>query len=190
MDTLIPFRTSCPSLKYGLKKISMDYYYCKDCDKEEKFPMCHYCLIKCHKGHQHGEKNPMSNNFIVRCSCAMNNHQTSSEESNFSLNTCYFYELNKLSETFYCYQNSHKKQLCDFCYSFCRPNSTEEQEFKLKFKKVEIDSGGIVQCHCPHLPNSKHTAVDFMNKCLGNINKSSDNYFPNTNSVNLINMFF
>ena len=42
----------CPVLKHGLKKIVMDYYFCKTCDKEQKFPICYSCLIKCHKGHQ------------------------------------------------------------------------------------------------------------------------------------------
>ena len=180
----------CPFQIYGLQKIAMNYYYCKDCDKEEKFPMCEICLTKCHRGHTQGEFHEANEDDPVRCTCAMNNHQTTVEEGNYSLFTCYFSDLNKVKEISYCYQNSHKKQICDFCYNFCRNGSKDEQEFQLEFKKVEINSGGIVNCQCPSFKNSRHTAVDFMNKCLGDINKNNENYFPNMSPVILINMFF
>ena len=180
----------CPFQIYGLQKIAMNYYYCKDCDKEEKFPMCEICLNKCHRGHTQGEIHEANEDDPVRCTCAMNNHQTTVEEGNYSLFTCYFSDLNKIKDISYCYQNSHKKQICDFCYNFCRNGSKGESEFQLEFKKVEINSGGIVNCQCPQFKNSRHTAVDFMNKCLGDINKNNENYYPNMSPVILINMFF
>ena len=180
----------CPFQIYGLQKIAMNYYYCKDCDKEEKFPMCEICLNKCHRGHTQGEIHEANEDDPVRCTCAMNNHQTTVEEGNYSLFTCYFSDLNKIKDISYCYQNNHKKQICDFCYNFCRNGSKDEPEFQLEFKKVEINSGGIVNCQCPSFKNSRHTAVDFMNKCLGDINKNNENYFPNMSPVILINMFF
>ena len=92
MDLVTTFTSTmnCPVLKHGLKKIPMDFFYCKDCDKEEKFPMCHSCIKKCHSGHSSSEKHQASSSNLLRCSCAMNNHQTSKQELNEELTICYF----------------------------------------------------------------------------------------------------
>ena len=46
MELIAVFKqVNFPVLKYGLKKIAMDYYFCKNCDKEQKFPICHSCLL-------------------------------------------------------------------------------------------------------------------------------------------------
>ena len=179
----------CPVLKFGLKKIPMDYYFCKDCDKEEKFPMCHSCIKKCHKGHSPSEKHPASSSNLIRCSCAMINHQTTKQEVNEELTTCYFYELNKTNESLYCYENTNGNQICEFCYCFCKPNSHDESEFKLPFNRVKLDLNSF-QCRCPTFKNSKHTTVDFMYKCLGDINRSTEFYFSHISPVILLNIFF
>ena len=185
-------QVNCPVLKYGLKKIAMDYYFCKSCDKEQKFPICHSCLLKCHKGHQGSERKKSTSDNLIRCSCAMNNHQTLSEDAKYalnSLNTCFFYELNKVTDSCFCYQNKNKKRICNFCYCFCRPNSPEEKELSYEFTKIQIDNTNF-KCKCPYFKNSKHTHVDIMSKNLSEINKSTENYFPNTNSVILTNLYF
>ena len=111
MELVTSFNTLvCPFQFHGLRKIAMDYYYCKDCDKEEKNPMCLSCILKCHKGHTSSETFKASETDLQRCNCAMNNHQTSTEEGNYSLYTCYFSDLNKNNDHQYCYKNSHKKQ--------------------------------------------------------------------------------
>ena len=193
MELIAVFKqVNCPVLKYGLKKISMDYYFCKNCDKEQKFPICHSCLLKCHKGHQGTERKKSTSDNLVRCSCAMNNHQTLSEDAKYalnSLNKCFFYELNKVTDSCFCYINKNKKKICNFCYCFCKPNSPEEKEFSLEFKKIEIDNTNF-KCKCPSLKHSKHSHVDIMFKNLSEINKSTENYFPNTNSVILTNLYF
>ena len=193
MELIAVFKqVNCPVLKYGLKKISMDYYFCKNCDKEQKFPICHSCLIKCHKGHQGTERKKATNENLIRCSCAMNNHQTLSEDAKYalnSLNTCFFYELNKVTDSCFCYQNKNKKKICNFCYCFCKPNSPEEKEFSLEFTKIQIDNTNF-KCKCPSFKHSKHSHVDIMSKNLSEINKSTNNYFPNTNSVILTNLYF
>ena len=193
MELIAVFKqVNCPVLKYGLKKISMDYYFCKNCDKEQKFPICHSCLLKCHKGHQGTERKKATSENLIRCSCAMNNHQTLTEEAKYSLNslnTCFFYELNKVTDSCFCYQNKNKKRICNFCYCFCRPNSPEEKEFSLEFTKIQIENINF-KCKCPSFKHSKHTAVDIMSKNLSEINKSTENYFPNTNSVILTNLYF
>ena len=190
MELITTFKqVNCPVLKYGLKKIKMDYYFCKNCDKEQKFPICHGCLIKCHKGHQGTEKIAGTDDNLIRCSCAMNNHQTSTEEGNYSVNTCFFYELNKVTDSCFCYQNTNNKRICNFCYCFCKPNSNDEKEFQLEFKKIQIDNNNF-KCKCPNFKHSKHTAVDVMSKNLSDINKSTENYFPNSNPVILTNLYF
>ena len=193
MELIAVFKqVNCPVLKYGIKKISMDYYFCKNCDKEQKFPMCHSCLLKCHKGHQGTERKKATSENLIRCSCAMNNHQTLTEDAKYSLNslnTCFFYELNKVTDSCFCYQNKNKKRICNFCYCFCKPNSPEEKEFSLEFTKIQIDNVNF-KCKCPSFKQSKHTHVDIMSKNLSEINKSTDNYFPNTNSVILTNLYF
>ena len=193
MELIAVFKqVNCPVLKYGLKKIAMDYYFCKNCDKEQKFPICHSCLLKCHKGHQGTERKKSSSENLIRCSCAMNNHQTLTEEAKYSLNslnTCFFYELNKVTDSCFCYQNKNKKRICNFCYCFCKPNSPEEKEFSLEFTKIQIDNTNF-KCKCPSFKHSKHTAVDIMSKNLSEINKSTEEYFPNTNSVILTNLYF
>ena len=193
MELIAVFKqVNCPVLKYGLKKIAMDYYFCKNCDKEQKFPICHSCLLKCHKGHQGTERKKSTSENLIRCSCAMNNHQTLTEEAKYSLNslnTCFFYELNKVTDSCFCYQNKNKKRICNFCYCFCKPNSPEEKEFSLEFTKIQIDNTNF-KCKCPSFKHSKHTAVDIMSKNLSEINKSTEEYFPNTNSVILTNLYF
>ena len=193
MELIAVFKqVNCPVLKYGLKKIAMDYYFCKNCDKEQKFPICHSCLLKCHKGHQGTERKKACSDNLIRCSCAMNNHQTLPEDAKYSfnsLNTCFFYELNKVTDSCFCYQNKNKKRICNFCYCFCKPNSPEEKEFSLEFTKIQIDNTNF-KCKCPSFKCSKHTAVDIMSKNLSDINKSTDYYFPNTNSVILTNLYF
>ena len=119
MELISTFKhVNCPVIKYGLKKISMNYYFCLDCDKEEKFPICHSCLLKCHKGHEGSKLHLASTTNLIRCSCAMNNHQTSTEETNYSLTQCFFYELNKVSDECYCYENTSKKKICIFFRKF------------------------------------------------------------------------
>ena len=119
MELIAIFKqVKCPVLKYGLKKIAMDYYFCKTCDKENKFPLCHSCLLKCHKGHQGTDRKKASSDNLIRCSCAMNNHQILSQDEKFawnSLSTCFFYELNKVTDNCFCYENKNKKKICNFC---------------------------------------------------------------------------
>ena len=121
----------------------MDYYFCKTCDKENKFPLCHSCLLKCHKGHQGSALKKASSDNLIRCTCAMNNHQILSLEEKFawnSLSTCFFYELNKVTDNCFCYENKNKKKICNFCYYFCKPNSPDEKEFQCEFTKIKIDN--------------------------------------------------
>ena len=193
MELIAIFKqVKCPVLKYGLKKISMDYYFCKTCDKENKFPLCHSCLLKCHKGHQGTEKKKASSENLIRCTCAMNNHQILSQDEKFawnSLSTCFFYELNKVTDNCFCFENKNKKKICNFCYYFCKPNSPGEKEFQTEWTKIKIDNVNF-KCKCPSFKNSKHTVVDTMSKNLGEINKSTPDYFPNTNNVILTNLYF
>ena len=193
MELIAIFKqVKCPVLKYGLKKIAMDYYFCKTCDKENKFPICLSCLIKCHKGHQGTERKKASSDNLIRCSCAQNNHQILSQDEKFawnSLSTCFFYELNKVTDNCFCYENKNKKKICNFCYYFCKPNSPDEKEFQSEFTKIKIDNVNF-KCKCPSFKNSKHTVVDIMSKNLSEINKSTQNYFPSTNNVILTNLYF
>ena len=156
MELIAIFKqVKCPVLKYGLKKISMDYYFCKTCDKENKFPLCHSCLLKCHKGHQGTEKKKASSENLIRCTCAMNNHQILSQDEKFawnSLSTCFFYELNKVTDNCFCFENKNKKKICNFCYYFCKPNSPNEKEFQSEFTKIKIDNFNF-KCKCPSFKN-------------------------------------
>ena len=197
-------KIKCPFKYNGTNKISMDYYYCKDCDKEEKFPLCECCMSECHKSHKRSKKHAKSKHEKIRCSCAMNNHQTKSNSANLSLNVCYFFELNIRSEHFIYYLNSNGVKICEFCYNFCRNDSNEEKEFKSEFKKVFIPKKNIsdidlyefeeieeiFHCDCPELHNSKHKTIDFMNRSLGDINKTNEAYFSDLNSVVILNKFF
>ena len=170
----------------------MDYYYCRSCDKDNKFPLCHNCLTRCHKGHQGSERKKASSENLICCTCAMNNHQILSQDEKFawnSLSTCFFYELNKVTDNCFCFENKNKKKICNFCYYFCKQNSPEEKEFQSEFTKIKIDNVNF-KCKCPSFKNSKHTAVDIMSRNLSEINKSTQDYFPNTNNVILTNLYF
>ena len=193
MELIAIFKqVKCPVLKYGLKKIAMDYYYCRSCDKDNKFPLCHNCLTRCHKGHQGSERKKASSENLICCTCAMNNHQILSQDEKFawnSLSTCFFYELNKVTDNCFCFENKNKKKICNFCYYFCKQNSPDEKEFQSEFTKIKIDNVNF-KCKCPSFKNSKHTAVDIMSRNLSEINKSTQDYFPNTNNVILTNLYF
>ena len=197
-------KIKCPFKYNGTNKISMDYFYCKDCDKEEKFALCEFCMKNCHKTHKNSKKHNKNKHEKIRCSCAMNNHQTKNNSTNLHLNVCYFFELNIRSEHFIYYLNKNGKKICEFCYNFCRNDSNEEKEFKLEFKKVFIPKKNISEidlyefeeieeifhCDCPELNNSKHKTIEFMIRCLGEINKNNENYFCDLNSIIILNKFF
>lgn len=182
----------CSVLKNGIRKIAMDYYYCRECDKEEKFPMCEPCMMKCHNGHVSSEKHPASISTPQRCNCALSNHQITNLQIDEKICSCYFFEINTVSQQLYCYQNSSNKRICQFCYSFCKTHSTEEEEFLLQFDQIVLsqDEANGFNCQCPSFKNSKHKTVDFMFKCLCEINSTNESYFPHINPVELINIFF
>ena len=125
----------------GFKKIAGDFFYCKACDKEHKFPICNKYFDKCHEGHLKSD-NIKSIDIIpsycmygFKCHSMLNKKKE--EEIDIEQNTskCYF---NKLSLAFWQYEYFiaiNGRKICAFCYHFCclhLTTSEDEEESKMK----------------------------------------------------------
>ena len=207
--------TTCSIMKTGMRKTSMDYYYCKTCDKENKFPMCKYCAAKCHKDHIVSDLNLASEDHLVMCMCGYKCHNMSKKEKEDEIDEqnsmkCCFNQLSQLAEVFEYYQGLDNKKVCIFCYHFCCHNlitEREETEEELKkelkkyeFKRVRVNREDFekneIICDCLSLPNSKHKYPEHLSLFINDINipsfnfSDNDDYFSSLSPVLLINLFF
>ena len=112
----------CPILKTGWKKISMDHYFCKTCDKDLKYPICKNCMRRCHRNHIQSELYKADENTKIICSCGQKGHNLLNEEINLDQKylSCKFHEFNLASEIYEYYENQNKVRICTFCFNFCR----------------------------------------------------------------------
>ena len=65
---------SCDIMSTGIKKVPMDYFFCKTCDKEHKFPICKVCAERCHKGHLILDYIQANEDHPAICMCGYKGH--------------------------------------------------------------------------------------------------------------------
>ena len=210
---------SCDIMATGIKKIAMDYFFCKTCDKEHKFPICKVCAERCHKGHlildyvQANEEHP------AICMCGFKGHNIKNkkkeEEIDIEQNSskCYFNDLSLAAGQYEYYIGINGKKICSFCYHFCCHclNTNEDDEEsrlkafqRYKFKKITLNrkefiqgiENGTIYCDCLSLNDSRHKFSDYLFIFINDLNSpyyneiDDDNYFSNLSPTKLINLFF
>ena len=168
--------TGCTIMATGVKKIVMEYCYCKTCDKENKFPMCTFCSKACHKDHIISDIIPPSEDHPLYCMCGYKCHNMGKKEKevdNDEQNSikCGFNQLSQLAECYEYYVGVDNKKVCVFCYHFCCHNlisgeDEDEASFnkeleKYEFKRVRVSREefeyGVqkneIVCDCLSLPD-------------------------------------
>ena len=209
----------CNILSTGIHKIPMDYFFCKTCDKEHKFPICKVCAEKCHRNHLILDYVQASESHKSICMCGFKGHYIKSkkkeEEIDIEQNSsrCYFHNLSIAAGLFEYYITSTGKKICVFCYHFCCHylNTTEDDEEsrlrafqKYKFKKVYLPKkefikgmeDGHIYCDCFALNDSRHKIPEYLYLFLNNLNMpyyneiDEDNYFSELSPTKLLNLFF
>ena len=73
-------QTFCDVSSSGFSKMKGDFYYCKTCDKEHKYPICKTCLEKCHKGHSKSDNVQPNDEIPNMCMCGYKCHSMSNKK--------------------------------------------------------------------------------------------------------------
>ena len=210
----------CDIMATGIHEGPMDYYFCKTCDKEYKYPICKVCAEQCHKNHLILDYVPASEGYFSICMCGYKGHviKTKKKEEEIinieqNSNKCHFNDLSIAAGLNEYYITNKGKKICVFCYHFCCHylNTNEDNEesrlnaFKsYKFKKISLNQKeflkgieeGQIDCDCLSLNDSRHKLSDFLYSFLNNINQpyyneiDDDNYFSDLSPTKLINLFF
>ena len=210
---------SCDIMATGIRKVPMDYFFCKTCDKERKYPICKVCAERCHKNHLVLDYVQASEGHLSICMCGFKGHiikiKKKEEEIYIDQNTskCYFNDLSIAAGLYEYYISQTGKKICIFCYHFCCHylNTNEDDEEsrlrafqKYKFRKVSLNKNefmkgiedGLIYCDCFSLNDSRHKISDFLFLFLNNLNQpyynefDDDNYFSELSPTKLINLFF
>ena len=165
---------NCTFIKEN-KKIST-YYFCS-CSKEEFYPICEACALKCHKSH----KPTQTIKGIYICKCGECNHQITEESEKIfeerkkkQAQLCFYSKLLKVSPGSG-YFNYKGKILCGVCINNC---ITLEKDEKDRINEYKInDNTDNLECLCEkHFEqNLVNLNLDFASKpkfnlCFENIN--------------------
>ena len=209
----------CDIMMTGLKKVEAEYFYCKSCDKEQKFPICKKCFDRCHKNHPKTEHTQNNEEFTAYCMCGFKCHSMSTkkkeEEIDLEQNSskCYFNNLSLAAGQYDYYVGINGKKVCLFCYHFCchaLSINEDDEESRLKafqkyqFRKVHVNreefakgiEDGQIVCDCLSLLDSRHKFQDYLFIFINDLNspylneEDNDNYFSNLSPTKIINLFF
>ena len=210
-------KIDCYVMNTGLRKINMDYFFCKTCDKEHKFPICKQCAEKCHKGHLIPDYVQGSDDHPAICMCGFKCHNMGKKEKEVDSEQnsikCCFNLLSILAEQYEYYVGVNGKKVCIFCYHFCchslltneDDDESRERAFrKYQFRKVSCSkeefelgvSKGEITCDCLSLNDSKHKSPDYLSVFINDLNipsydeEDSDDYFSHLTPTHIINLFF
>jgi hypothetical protein len=167
----------CNILKYGNKKVHIEYYYCS-CDPEEKDAICSECAKTCHKGH----KISVVHFGMETCKCGLRCHKIEniSALDDYRYDSkCYFHKWSEYSQKFifYIYKNT---KLCMFCRNFCKESFVEDEVIRVK-------SDEIPECMCVH---SNHNDIISILKKMNYIFFLDEYDFLDIMQVQLFNLIF
>ena len=210
----------CDIMATGIHKVPMDYFFCKTCDKEHKYPICKVCAEQCHKNHLILDYVSASEEHLSICMCGFKGHAIKIKKKEEEIididqnsSKCYFNDLSMAAGLYEYYISQKGKKICIFCYHFCchylNTNDDDEESRlkafqKYKFKKVSLNQKeflkgieeGQIFCDCYALNDSRHKISDYLYLFLNNLNQpyfneyDDDNYFSDLSPTKLINLFF
>ena len=197
----------CDIMATGIHKVPMDYFFCKTCDKEHKYPICKVCAEQCHKNHLILDYVSASEEHLSICMCGFKGHAIKIKKKEEEIididqnsSKCYFNDLSMAAGLYEYYISQKGKKICIFCYHFCchylNTNDDDEESRlkafqKYKFKKVSLNQKeflkgieeGQIFCDCYALNDSRHKISDYLYLFLNNLNQpyfneyDDDNYF-------------
>ena len=212
-------QTPCDIMSTGFKKIQADFFFCKACDKEHKYPICKKCFDKCHKGHLKSDNNKPNDGVPSYCMCGFKCHsmlnKKKEEEIDIEQNSskCYFHNLSLAAGQYEYFIGINGRKVCSFCYHFCCHNLTtneDDEESKMKafqkyqFRKMKVSreafikgiEDGQITCDCLSLMDSRHKFSDNLFIYINDLNApyynedDDDNYYSNLSPTKIINLFF
>ena len=209
----------CDVLSNGFTKVIGEYFYCKSCDKEHKYPICKSCFDKCHKGHLKIDNVKPPEDVPTLCMCGYKCHSMSQKKKeegiDIELNSskCYFNNLSLAAGQYEYFIGINGRKVCSFCYHFCCHNLTtaeDDDESKMKafqkyqFRKMKVNrdsfakglEDGSITCDCLSSVDSRHKFSDNLFIYINDLNtpyfdeSDDDNYFSNLSPTKIINLFF
>ena len=209
----------CDIMSTGFKKIQGDFFFCKACDKEHKYPICKKCFDKCHKGHLKSDSIKPTDGIPSFCMCGFKCHsmlnKKKEEEIDIEQNSskCLFNNLSLAAGQYEYFIGINGKKVCSFCFHFCCHNLTtneDDEESKMKafqkyqFRKLKVSreafikgiEDGQITCDCLSLMDSRHKFSDNLYIYINDLNspyyneEDDDNYFSNLSPTKIINLFF
>ena len=212
-------QSQCEVMSSGFTKILGEFYYCKTCDKEHKYPICRYCFEKCHRGHKKIDNVRPNEEVPNLCMCGYKCHSMSNKKKEEGIdiekNTskCYFNNLSLAAGQYEYYVGINGRKVCSFCYHFCCHNLTtseDDEESKMKafqkyqFMKTKVSKetfikgieDGQITCDCLYLLDSRHKFGDSLYIYINDLNtpyyneEDDDYYFSNLSPTKIINLFF
>ena len=212
-------QTACDIMSTGFKKVQGDFFFCKACDKEHKYPICKKCFDKCHKGHLKSDNIKPTDGIPSYCMCGFKCHsmlnKKKEEEIDIEQNTskCLFNNLSLAAGQYEYFIGINGRKVCSFCYHFCCHNLTtneDDEESKMKafqkyqFRKMKVSrevfikglEDGQITCDCLSLMDSKHKFNDNLYIYINDLNspyyneEDDDNYYSNLSPTKIINLFF
>ena len=162
------------------KKISI-FYFCS-CSKEEFYPICEACALKCHKIH----KPTQTIKGIYICKCGECNHQITEENEKIfnerkkkQAQLCFYSKLLEVSPGIG-YFNYKGKIICGVCINNCVALEKDEKD-RINEYKIN-DNSGHLECLC-----EKHFEQNLVNLNLDFASKPKFNLcFENKKNILLI----
>ena len=118
-------KIDCIQNYYGYKNVVKDFYFCLNCDSEEKEPICKECAVNCHKGHA----SKLVVNMFANCSCGKSNHNVydrTLQDFKNKETECLFTEWNKESKKYCLLKNKDLNNVCFYCFMFCNDDNKDD----------------------------------------------------------------
>lgn len=157
----------CYLINTGYKTFNSDYVYCKNCDSDEKNPICLQCAEVCHVGH----KITPTMNMNAICACGLNCHRIQNNVDSVIDYKCVFvewYDTSNLSFYFKGINDNNQANIlpndssniyCIFCANFCIDlNNCEKITLKDSLSKKKTNNSqnsstikkNNFKCACTH----------------------------------------
>ena len=166
---------NCSFIKETKKRST--FYFCS-CSKEEFYPICEACALKCHKIH----KPTQTIIGIYKCKCGECNHEITEENEKIfrerkknQAQLCFYSKLLEVSpgQGFFNYKG---KILCGVCINNCIVLEKDEKERINEFKITDDNNNLVCYCEKHFEQNLVNLNLDFASKPKFNLSFENINF--------------